>query len=235
MALWIHAAYLALLAGIVATTVVGKRTQNFPAFVNGVGSLLLALFPPLVEIGASLVVTFEFTIGIELPLWIAAAGFLHMLGMLGWYDTVWWWDHVTHTVSAALIAATIYASLLTLDRTAPELGLSPLYVVSFTILFTLAIGVFWEFIELAARELGHRIDRPPVLEHYGLKDTALDLVFNGVGALIVVTLDVRVFVPITEQIPRMTWLLLILGVVGVVGGSFVLGVLLGATSSRYGA
>jgi len=64
-----------------------------------------------------------------------------------------------------------------------------------TVVLTLAAGVFWELIELIARDVGRRYDVEPVLVHYGRRDTTLDLVFDVVGALLVVGFDVRVFVP----------------------------------------
>jgi len=153
-------------------------------------------------------------------LWLAAAGFLHSLGMLGLYerDTTWWWDHLTHTVSAALFAALLYAGLLVGVAGAPEVALSTEAVAGLTILFTLAMGVFWELVELVAREVGERFDVEPVLVHYGRRDTALDLLFDVVGAVLVVGLDLRLFVPLVEQFPDVTRLLVLWG-----GGIVVVG------------
>ena len=225
MSVFYQLTYVALLAGIVATLLVGRRTDNVPAVVNGVASLGLALSPIAVEFGLEIGMGVDVTFGQALPLWLALAGFLHMLGMLGWYDTVWWWDHLTHTVSAAFIAALVYAGLLTLVDHSPAVQLSTAYVAAFTVLFTLGVGVLWEFVELVAREVGERIDHPPVLHHYGLRDTALDLLFNGVGALLVVALDLRTFVPVTDQRPALVEPVLVASVVAIVGGSIVLALL----------
>jgi hypothetical protein len=67
--------------------------------------------------------------------------------------------------------------------------------------FVLVVGVFWELVELLARDVGERYDVEPVLVHYGRRDTALDLVFDLVGALAVVGLDVRTFLPLAERHP----------------------------------
>ena len=225
MSVFYQLAYVALLAGIIATILVGKRTDNFPAVVNGVTSLTLALSPIAVEFGLGIGMGVDVTFGQALPLWLALAGFLHMLGMLGWYDTVWWWDHLMHTVSAAFIAALVYAGLLTLVDHSPAVQLSAAYVAAFTVLFTLGVGVLWEFVELVAREVGERIEHPPVLLHYGLRDTALDLLFNCVGALLVVALDLRTFVPVTDQRPELVEPVLVASVIGIVGGSIVLALL----------
>lgn len=216
----VHVAYLAFLAGILGTTVVAYATDNLPAVVNGIFALVVVLLPTGVEIVITHWTGGAIAFGIELQLWLAIAGFLHMLGMLGWYDTVWWWDHLTHTVSAALIAAVIYAGTLSVHRHVPSVHFTPVYVAGVTILFTLAIGVFWEFLELASREAGKRVGKPPVLEYYGLRDTVFDMVFNAVGAILVVTLDVRVFVPITDQHPSLVATLLVVG-----GGALLVGTL----------
>ncbi|GAA0512921.1 hypothetical protein SAMN04488066_1128 [Halorubrum aquaticum] len=195
----LQAAFLAFLAGILGTTFVGVLSRDLQAVVNGIASLLATATPTLAELAIAHGSGADITFGPELSVWIAGAGFLHMLGMLGWYDTVWWWDHLTHTVSAALIAALVYASL---SQYVLGSQVTDVYAAVFTVLFTLGAGVLWEFVELAAREIGEYIDRPPVLEYYGLRDTVLDMAFNGVGAIAVVAFDVRLFVPIVEQIPR---------------------------------
>lgn len=222
MSAFYQVTYVVLLAGISATLLVGRKTDNFAAVINGVASLALAVSPPAVEFGLKVGMGVDVTFGQALPLWLGGAGFLHMLGMLGWYDSVWWWDHLTHTVSAGLVAALTFAGLHMLVRHSPDVQLSTTYIAVFTVLFTLGAGVLWEFVELLAREVGERIDHPPVLHHYGLRDTALDLLFNCVGALLVVVLDIRTFVPVAEQQPELVEPLLFASVIGIVGGSLVL-------------
>ncbi|MCU4751375.1 hypothetical protein OB919_05165 [Halobacteria archaeon AArc-curdl1] len=225
MLVFYQVAYAVLLAGISATLLVGRKTDNFAAVVNGAASLALALSPIAVEFGLGVGMGVDVTFGQALPLWLALAGFLHMVGMLGWYDSVWWWDHLTHTVSAGLVAALVFAGLHTLVRHSPNVQLSAAYIAVFTLLFTLGIGVLWEFVELVAREVGERIGHPPVLHHYGLRDTALDLLFDCVGALLVIALDIRTFVPVTEQRPELVEPVLVALVIGIVGGSIVLALL----------
>lgn len=110
------------------------------------------------------------------------------------YESTWWWDHLTHTVSGVLVAALIYAGLVV---TRPTTGSGS--VAAATVLFTFAVGVSWELLELVAREVGERYDIEPVLVHYGWRDTAFDLGFDLVGALLVVLLDLRIFVPVVDQ------------------------------------
>lgn len=189
---------LAVQLGVLATFIEGLRRRNVAAAVNSLVALALALLPAIVEF-ALRTIPRSVAFGPELPLWIAVAGLLHSLGMLGLYDSRWWWwDHVTHTVSAALVAALFYAGAIVARQTAGfEAG--PIGVAGVTVLFTFAVGVFWELIELVAREVGKRYDIEPVLVHYGRRDTAFDLGFDVVGALLVVAVDLRLFVPVASQ------------------------------------
>lgn len=219
----LHGIFFISLAGIVVTVMLGILSQNVSAIVNGIVSIGLALTPRFIEYGSTLWNGPNLTFGPELPAWIAVAGLLHMMGMLGWYDTVWWWDHLTHTVSAAFVAALVYASLQIHIQYSLEPQFRDVYVSLITVLFTLTVGVFWELIELTAREFGEYIDRPPVLEYYGLRDTILDMIFNGIGALVIVVLDVRVFVSVTEQATGSIGPLLFGSALVLFFGSFCLG------------
>ncbi|QLG60837.1 hypothetical protein [Halorarum salinum] len=196
---------LSLQVAIAGTLLEGVRRRDPAAVVNAAVSLGAAFLPLALGVGLSL----EFgEVGPVLSLWIGVAGFLHCLGMLGLYESVPWWDHVTHTVSAALVAALVYAGVLVGARQSPHVPPGPLTVGGATVLSTLAIGVFWELVELVARDVGESLDVEPVLVHYGWRDTALDLGFDAVGALAVVLLDVRSFVPLAEAFPGATTALL---------------------------
>lgn len=175
-------------AALLVCLYVGYRRDNGAAVVNTVAAIGAMLVPVGIE---------QFVAGVEtlspyLTFWVAVAGFLHVLGMLGLYESTWWWDHLTHTLSAALVAALLYAwFLLTADG--PFVGVA-------TLAGTFALGVVWEGIELVAREVGNRYDIEPVLVHYGWRDTGFDLLFDVVGASLVVALDVRAFVTVVERL-----------------------------------
>jgi hypothetical protein len=128
-----------------------------------------------------------------------------------------------------LIAALVYAALIVAaDGTAPTTTTAVL-----TVAYTFAIGVFWELIELVARAVGERYDIEPVLVHYGWRDTALDLVFDVLGAVVVVVADVRLFVKLAEDFPQITQSALTWtgGVVTV--GSVLMALSLGVISQRH--
>lgn len=202
--------YLAVLVfqgGILGALLVGVSRRNVPAVGNAIVSFGATLLPFGVEAISRLLLDTSAGFGPELPLWIAVAGCLHSIGMLGPYDSIWWWDHLTHAVSAALVAALLYAGLLV---TAEHWVALPFELVGLlTVLFTFVVGIFWELLELVARDVGRRYDVQPVLVHYGLRDTAYDLVFDVLGALVVVLLDVRLFVPIADRFPTATTTLIV--------------------------
>jgi hypothetical protein len=189
-----------LQAGVLALFLVAVRRRDVAAAVNAAVALALALLPALVELAVSGTVSRGVRFGPALPLWLSVAGLLHSLGMLGLYDSVRWWDHLTHTVSAALVAALCYGVVVALPESAGVAGVTEAAGPA-TVAFTLAVGVFWELIELVARDVGERFEVEPVLVHYGWRDTAADLGFDVVGALIVVGADLRLFVPLAEPVP----------------------------------
>jgi hypothetical protein len=223
-----------LQAGIVVALLEALRRRDIATAVNALVSFIAVLLPVLVESIFRSVFAQSVGLGPELPLWIAAAGCLHSFGMLGPYDSVWWWDNLTHMVSAALVAALIYAGLIVIARHSSILSPSSSSIAALTILFTFAVGVFWELIELVAREAGRRYDIEPVFVHCGWRDTALDLVFDLVGALLVLLFDLRIFVPIADQVPDVTRTVILgSGLVIVVGSVLMaLSVELGRDATR---
>jgi len=175
-----------LQGAILLTLVVGVRRRNVAAAVNALVAFAVAVLPFVLGVTAGLAVA------PTLSLWLAAAGLLHAVGMLGPYDSVPWWDAVTHFVSASFVAALIYAGVLVADAVAEAAAA--------TLLLTLAVGLWWELLELVARELGEQFDVEPVLVHYGWRDTLVDLLVDVLGAVVVVAVDLRVFVPVVESV-----------------------------------
>lgn len=188
------------LVGIFAVLVLARRRGETAAVANALVALVAVLVPLAVECALRVAVDGGSSLGPALLAWLAVAACLHSVGMLGPYDTNWWWDHLTHTVSAALVAALIYAGLLGLGDT-PRVAGSTLGVGGTVVVLTLVAGVFWELIEFTARVVGDQYDVDPVLIQYGRRDTALDLLFDLAGALAVLALDVRLSVPVAARFP----------------------------------
>ncbi len=221
-----------LFCALLGATLVAVHRGNVAAATNAAGSVLLALLSIAVGAGVG---PAGHTTGFDpgLPLWVTAAGLLHSVGMLGWYESVWWWDHLTHTVSAALVAAALYAGLLVAAETA-AFEATPTTVAAATVAGTLVVGVFWELVELIARAVGERYDIDPVLVVYGWRDTVLDVVFDLVGAAVVVALDVRVFLPLADRSPELTVTGLRWGAVLVLVGCLLLSGVLAVGAGRGG-
>lgn len=218
--------YLFLIAGILGLGYHALIVENYPAVINAIITTVVVIFPLLINTVFQLSSIGSFRFGTILPIWLALAGILHMIGMIGWYDYLWWWDHLTHTVSAGLLAALLYAALITINTTNPTIQLSQFYVGVLCILLILGGGIFWEFLELISRDIGLRTGYPPVLQFYGLRDTMLDIMFNFVGASLIILLDIQIFVPVTDQFPTLVESAVKLYIVVIVAGSILLGILL---------
>lgn len=219
---------IALTLGIAGLLVVALRRGEHAATVNAAAMLALAFFPYGVHVLFRTPAETGVVLDPRLLAWIAFAGFVHTLGMLGLYERVWWWDHLTHTVSAALVAALVYAALIVSLPSLDWVDDSTGTLLALTAGITFAIGVFWELLELVARDLGERYGIEPILVHYGTLDTAIDLVFDVVGVALVLALDLRIFVPITSQFHDLTPLVLTGSIWTLSLGSALMVVFLGA-------
>lgn len=99
----------------------------------------------------------------------------HAVGFLGPYDDTWWWDHVTHVLSATLLGGFIHVA-------AHRRGRNPKRDVLASIV---GGGILWEGMEYTIHQLSDRLGVEPVLVYYGPRDTLKDLLFNLLGAFLV--------------------------------------------------
>ncbi|MFB6111329.1 MAG: hypothetical protein ABEJ35_02210 [Halobacteriaceae archaeon] len=128
---------------------------------------------------------FRVRLGPGATLWITGSVCLHVIGMVWAYETVYWWDHLTHFVSAALIAAVAYASVTAIDRHINALYLPPRFLAILLGLLTVGLGVVWEVLEFVGRIIAVELGTDPLLVQYGLEDTMLDLAVDAVGGLLI--------------------------------------------------
>lgn len=183
-----------LQAAIVGILVVGLVTRNLSVVVNAVFALGATFLP------ATLARDFDIRVDAGLVFLLTVALFLHTLGMLGLYAGVWWYDHVTHTLSAMLVAGVGYTATKAVDRYSDAIYLPREFLALYIVLFTLAAGVTWEILEFLAREFAERLGFEPVLVQYGLGDTLADLVFDTVGALVVALFGTDRFEGLAERL-----------------------------------
>jgi len=165
-----------VLVGILAYGVWARR---LPLLVNAGVALAITFLPAVLER--------DYGIPIEpgLALWLTSAVFFHAIGSAGLYTLIPSWDTLTHTLSATVVAAAGYTTLRAIHIHADSVHLPPWAMFSLTVVFVLAMGVVWEilefFVDRSARLLG--LDTVPA--QHGIDDTIVDLVFDGVGAVLV--------------------------------------------------
>ena len=170
---------------IVAVLLIGLVRRNVPVVVNAAAGLGVTALPAVLRRD------FDVPLDPRLGLLITTAVCLHAVGMLGLYETTWWWDHLTHTLSATIVAAIGYTVTRAFDLHSDAVHFPDRFLIVFVLLFTLSFGVFWEVLEFAARGVGEAIGADPVVVQYGVEDTMLDLVFDVAGAAVVALFGVR--------------------------------------------
>ena len=155
---------------------VGLRRRNPGAVVNAAIAAIGTCLPDFVERAY----------GVELRPWqrayVNTAMVTHAVGMLGPYDEVWWWDHLTHAHSASILGGIVYAAS---RRRGRDPGPRVVAVV-------VCLGLCWEIAEYAIHAAANRLGFEPILVTYGPKDTLLDIVFDLIGALLVLAFGDRV-------------------------------------------
>jgi len=136
---------------------------------------------------------YELELDAGLTLWLTTAAFLHALGVAGLpgtdtslYGGLPFWDHVTHALSSSVVAAVGYITVRALDEHLDGVVLDRQFVFVFILLFVMAFGVFWELLEFGVGRAtaAFAVETAGFTQH-GLEDTMLDLVFDGLGGVIV--------------------------------------------------
>ncbi|MDS0243037.1 MULTISPECIES: hypothetical protein [unclassified Haloferax] len=169
----------AIQAVILCIFLVGVYTRNLSVVVNAVLALSATFLPAVLRRD------WQIRLHPLLGLWLALAVLLHAVGMLGPYNYIDWWDHVTHTLSATVVAAVGYVTARAVDEYTEAVYLPDRFMFVYVLLFTLAAGVFWEVLEFGARLAAEAVGSESVLVQYGLGDTIVDLIFDTVGAVLV--------------------------------------------------
>ena len=172
-----------VLVGLIA---IGLDRGSVGIVANGVIALAVTYLPAVLERD------YQIPMDTGLTLWITTAVFLHALGTVGipgselsFYQSVWWWDHLTHTLSSSVVAAAGYATVRAIDLHSEEVYLPWQFTFVFVLLFVVAFGVLWEVIEFAVGGVATLLGSGSILTQYGLEDTLLDLVFDTIGGLVV--------------------------------------------------
>lgn len=168
-------------AGIVAMFIVGVFRKDLSTTVNAGTGLALTFIP--------YVITRKYNIRHDtgLVLWITMAIFLHTIGTFALYDNVDKWDHLTHALSASVVAAAGYTLIRAIDIYVDEIYIPPRELFILILIFVLAMGVVWEIIEFLSDEYTSWMGYDAILAQHGIGDTMVDLVFDLLGAVIAAT------------------------------------------------
>lgn len=165
-----------VLASIVAYGVVAGQPK---AIVNGGIALLMTFLPAIFERN------YRFPLDPWLGLWVTTAVFLHTLGSAGLYGQIDWWDHLTHAMSASLVAAVGYTAARAIDLHDEKITIPRQFLFVYIFVVVLSFGVLWELFEFGLDIVADETGVTMPLAQHGLADTIADLTFNSVGALIV--------------------------------------------------
>lgn len=164
---------------LVGVVFIGFDRGNVGIMVNSGMALAVTELPAVLDRDYSV------SMDPALVLWLTTAVFLHAVGTLGPYQTVWWWDHVTHAISSSLVAGAGYATTRAVESYSEEIVFPPRFLFVFLLCFVLAFGVFWEVLEFGLGQATEVLGTGRVLTQYGLEDSMLDLVFDAIGGLVV--------------------------------------------------
>lgn len=137
-----------LQSGLAGIAVYGVVTGQPGMVVSGLLTLSVTLVPALLRR------EYGYTMDAGLGLWITLAVVLHAVGSLGLYSQFSWYDEITHTVSATVVAGSGYATFRAFELHSGAIDIPS----AFLGVFVLAFGVGWEVFEfgtpVVARWLG---------------------------------------------------------------------------------
>jgi hypothetical protein len=185
-----------LQVALLGITLVGLVRFNWTLVINAGVSLGVTFLPGILDRD------FRVPMDAGLTLWITTAVFLHAVGALGPYQWFGWYDSVTHTLSATIVAGAGYASARALAEHDDALEIPPEFMFVFILVFVLAFGVLWEILEFASGGVASLVGGEAVLAQYGVRDIVLGLVFDSVGPLLVATLGTEPFDGVARALAR---------------------------------
>ncbi|AXR82615.1 hypothetical protein [Natrarchaeobaculum sulfurireducens] len=179
---------------LVAILLWGLSVHDLPTIANAVVALTITFIPAILER------EYDLPMDAGLVLWITAAVFLHALGSAGLYDAIDPWDHLTHALSASVVAAAGYAFFRAIHLHTDDVYVPPKVMSAFILIFVLAAGVIWEILEFMIDQSAVAFGLDAVFAQHGIDDTMIDLVFNLVGAVIVTLWGTAYLTDVSESL-----------------------------------
>jgi len=114
--------------------------------------------------------------------WFTFVLFVFTVGRpLGFYSLSNWWAEITHFLAGSAVALVLFSILVYFDDRSENLYIPRWLIPLFILLFILPIGVFWEITEFYVDIIFDSRTQA------GLEDTAYDILFNFLGALLSIT------------------------------------------------
>jgi len=162
---------------ILIYTIYSFITGDYPWAFAGTISFVLTLTPAMIKRKFEVVLPWELTLLMVTALYIYVAG-----NIRGWYEIFYpIYDKAAHFLTAVLVAILGFVSVVILDKFT-EIKMNRIMIVLFTIIFTVAIGAFWEIDEFLCDQLfGTALQK-------GLEDTMWDLIFDFIGGCVIALL-----------------------------------------------
>lgn len=182
-----------VLAGIVAFGLLNGEPK---AIVNGSVGLGITFLPGVLEHN------YDLPLDPWLGLWITAAVFFHTMGSAGLYGQIGWWDHLTHAVSASLVAGAGYTTARAIDLHTEDIFIPQRFAFVYILVIVLAFGVIWELFEYGLDVVAATTGLTMPLAQHGLDDTVRDLMFNSAGALVVAVFGQAHLLHVAETVRR---------------------------------
>jgi uncharacterized membrane protein YjdF len=153
---------------------------NFFISIVGTIALFLTFIPYYFGRKTHIIIPWEITSLIAFALYLHIAGYSQ-----GWYASLYpYYDKFAHFVATIMVGMIGFLLVVILNRLG-QMRLSRLMSFFFILLFTMAVGGFWEIFEYSMDLVfGNRLFFNRLLQH-GLDDTMIDLIFDLIGGLIV--------------------------------------------------
>ena len=169
----IYLAYLMQML-IVVYAVYSVYTRGYFWAIWGLFALILTLTPLMLKRRFHVTLPWELNFLIVLSLYLSVSG-----NVQGWYHLFYpFYDKIAHLVSSITIAVLGFVAAVIMDRYT-EIKMNRPLIVIFVIIFTMAIGSFWEITEFVSDNLfGTQLQ-------VGLRDTMYDLIFDLAGGTII--------------------------------------------------
>ncbi len=166
---------------LVAIVGYGLLYSQSKAIVNGSVALAVTFAPALLERN------YNIPLDPWLGLWITLAVFLHTMGSAGLYGAISWWDHLTHAMSASVVAGIGYTVVRAVDLHSDQIHIPRRFAFVFILIIVMAFGVIWELFEFGLDIVADETGIAMPLAQHGLDDTVRDMMFNTLGAIVVAT------------------------------------------------